>query len=79
MSMPFDADEELAGAALIAGTDAEARAIVERLLGAAGIACFIEGSVVYSIQVHPRDLARAREILGSSSELKDHWIQVSAQ
>jgi hypothetical protein len=75
MSMDFHADEELAGAALIGATDVEARAIVERLLGEAGIDCFIEGSVVYSVQVHRPDLARAREILRSSSELKDHWIQ----
>lgn len=52
-----------------------ARALVERLLDAAGIDSFIEGSVVYSVQVRRRDLVRAREILGSSTELKDHWIQ----
>jgi hypothetical protein len=75
MTMNFHADEELVGAALIGATDLEARAIVERLLGAAGIDYFIEGSVVYSVQVHSPDLARASEILRSSSELKNHWIQ----
>ena len=69
------AADDLVGAALIGGTDDGARAIVERLLGAAGIDYFIEGSVVYSVQVRPPDLARAREILRSSSELKNHWIQ----
>jgi hypothetical protein len=75
MTTHFHADGELVGAALIGATDLGARAIVERLLGTAGIDYFIEGSVVYAVQVHPPDLARAREILGSSSELKDHWIQ----
>jgi hypothetical protein len=75
MTVNSHADEELAGAALIGATDLEALAIVERLLGAAGIDYFIEGSVVYSVQVRPRDLALASEILRSSSELKDHWIQ----
>jgi hypothetical protein len=75
MTMNFHADDELAGAALIGATDLEARAIVEQLLGAAGIDYFIEGSVVYSVQVRPPDLARASEILRSSSGLKDHWIQ----
>jgi hypothetical protein len=75
MTMNFHADEELVGVALIGATDLEARAIVERLLGVAGIDYFIEGSVVYSVQVHPPDLAHASEILRSSSELKDHWIQ----
>jgi hypothetical protein len=75
MTMNFHADDELAGAALIGATDTEARAIVERLLAAAGIGYFIEGSVVYSVQVRPGDLDRAREILRSSIDLKDHWIQ----
>ena len=73
--MHFDADKELVGVALIGATDSGARAIVERLLDGAGIDYFIEGSVVYSVQVHPPNLARAREVLRSSSELKDHWIQ----
>ena len=75
MTMGFHADDELAGAALIGATDTEARAIVERLLDAAGIEYFIEGSVVYSVQVRSADLAQAGEILRSSSALKDHWIQ----
>ncbi len=77
--MSLHADDELVGAALIGGTDDDARVIVERLLGAAGIDYFIEGSVVYSVQVHSPDLARAKEILRSSSELKDHWIQFTVE
>jgi hypothetical protein len=65
----------LVGAALIGATDPEARAIVERLLRAAGIDFFIEGSVVHSVQVGLPDLAKAVDILKSSDELKDHWIQ----
>ena len=49
--MDFHSDEELVGAALFGATDLEARAIVEQLLGAAGIDCFIVGSVVFSVQV----------------------------
>jgi hypothetical protein len=79
MTMNFQDDNELAGAAVIGATDHEARAIVERLLAAAGIDHFIEGSVVYSVQVRPRDLVRAREILRSSTDLKDHWIQIPAE
>jgi hypothetical protein len=75
MTINTHTNDELVGAALIGATDEEARAIVERLLAAAGIENFIEGSVVYSVQVRRRDLARAREILRSSSELKGHWIQ----
>jgi hypothetical protein len=71
--------DELMGAALIGATDEEARAIVEFLLDGAGIEYSIEGSVVYSVQVHPRDLVRAREILRSSTELKDHWIQFQVE
>jgi hypothetical protein len=75
MTMNVHDDDELVGTALIGATDEEARAIVERLLDAARIEHFIEGSVVYSVQVRPRDLVRAREILRSSTELKGHWIQ----
>ncbi len=75
MTENFLADDELVGAAVVGATDQEARAIVERELALAGIDCFIEGSVVYSVQVRSRDLARAREILRSSLDLKDHWIQ----
>jgi hypothetical protein len=75
MTVNFQAGDELAGAALIGATDTEARAIVERLLSAAGIDHYIEGSIVYSVQVRPGDLARALEILKSSPELKDHWIE----
>jgi hypothetical protein len=78
MTMKLRPDRELASAALIGATDTEARAIVERLLSAEGIDCFIEGSVVYSIQVPSVDVARAREILESSSELEGHWIQFPA-
>lgn len=77
--MSARADDELVGAALIGGTDDEARRIVEGLLGAAGIDYFIGGSVVYSVQVRSRDLARAREILRSSGELKNHWIQFAVE
>lgn len=77
--MGFPADDELAGAALIGAADTGARAIVERLLEAAGIEYFIEGSVVYSVQVRPTEFARAREILSSSSPLRDHWIQFPAE
>lgn len=77
--MSLHADDKLVGAALIGGTDDDARVIVEHLLGAAGIDYFIEGSVVYSVQVHSPDLARAKEILRSSSELKDHWIQFTVE
>jgi hypothetical protein len=79
MTMNSHADDELAGAAVIGATDHEARAIVERLLAAAGIDYFIEGSVVYSVQVRRRDLVRAREILRSSTDLKDHWIQFTVE
>lgn len=75
MTVSSDPQEGLAGAALIGATDREARSIVQRLLGAEGIACYIEGSVVHSVQVPGRDLARAREILTSSHELAGHWIQ----
>jgi hypothetical protein len=60
---------------MIGGTDQEARAIVERELAAAGITCFVEGSVVYGVQVRSQDVARAREILTASRKLKDHWVQ----
>jgi hypothetical protein len=73
------ADDELAGVAVIGASDDAARAIVERLLDAAGIAAFLEGSVVYSIQVRPGDLDRAREILRSSTDLEHHWIQFPAE
>lgn len=79
MTMNPHADDELAGAALIGASDHETRAIVERLLAAAGIDCFIEGSVVYSVQVRSRDIVRARKILTSSAELKGHWIQVPVE
>jgi hypothetical protein len=66
---------DLAAAAVIGGADREAQAIVERELAAAGIACWLEGTVVYTIHVPTRDLARARQVLRSSADLKDHWIQ----
>lgn len=71
--------DELAGAAVVGATDDETQVIVERELAAAGIESFFEGSVVYSVQVRARDLARAREILRSSIELKGRWIQFPAE
>lgn len=68
-------DDDLVTAAMIGGTDHEAQAIVERELAAAGITCFVEGSVVYGVQVRSHDLIRAREILAASSELRDHWFE----
>jgi hypothetical protein len=68
-------DDDLVTAVLIGGTDQGALAIAERELAAAGIPCFVEGSVVYSVQVRSQDVGRAREILTASRELKDHWIQ----
>jgi hypothetical protein len=65
----------LVGVALIGADDQTAFAIVERLLNAAEIKCFVEGSVVYSVQVPRSDLVRAKDILKASSELKKHWIQ----
>jgi hypothetical protein len=67
--------DDLVTAAMVSATDPEAQAIVERDLAAAGIACFLEGSVVYGVQVRSRDLTRAREILAASSELRNHWHQ----
>jgi hypothetical protein len=74
---PMDADrhEELVSAAVFGATDDEAQAIIERELEAAGLESFIEGSVVYSVQVSPEDLDRAVEVLKSASDLKGHWIQ----
>jgi hypothetical protein len=77
MTTDFQSDDELVGAAVIGATDEEARGIVERLLAAAGIDSYIEGSVVYHVQVRPSDLERVRAILRSSTELEDHWIQFS--
>jgi hypothetical protein len=75
MTVNSHADDALEGVAVIGANDHETRAIVERLLAAAGIDCFIEGSVVYSVQVRSRDAVRAHEILTSSAELKGRWIQ----
>jgi hypothetical protein len=68
-------DDDLVTAIMISGTDQEAQVIVEQELAAAGIPCFVEGSVVYGVQVHSQDVARAREILTESRELQDHWMQ----
>jgi hypothetical protein len=75
MSKGIQPDDELAGVAVLGADDEMARAIVERLLAAAGIDCAIEGSVVYAVQVRPPDVARAEEILRSAPELQEHWIQ----
>jgi hypothetical protein len=69
------ADDELAVAALVGGTDRDAQAIVERELAAAGIECFLEGSVVYGVQVRAADVARAVDVLRSSAGLTGHWIE----
>jgi hypothetical protein len=67
--------EDLVTVAMIGGGDQVARAVVERELAAAGIACFIEGSAVYGVQTRPDDAARARDILAASADLKGHWIE----
>jgi hypothetical protein len=68
---------DLVTIAVIGGTDADTRAIVEDVLKAAGIPCFIEGSAVYGIQVPRPDHERARELLRAEPRLAGRWIQYS--
>ena len=70
---------EVLSIALVGGTDHETQAAIEGVLGAAGIECFLEGSAVYNVQVHPEDRQRAIDILKSSNDLKGHWIQFAAE
>jgi len=77
--MDSHGDQELLSIAVVGGTDHEAQAIIERELGAAGIEHFLEGSVVYHVQVHPQDRQRAIHVLKSSEDLKGHWIQFAAE
>jgi hypothetical protein len=68
-------NDDLTTVILFGGTDREAQTIIERELTAAGIPYFVEGSVVYGVQVHSQDVARARQILTATRELKDHWVR----
>jgi hypothetical protein len=70
---------ELVTAIMIGGTDREAQAIVERELTVARIEYYVEGSVVYGVQVRSQDVARAREILRASAELNKHWVQFPSE
>ena len=66
--------EQLSTVAQIGGTDEETRLIVEDALKVAGVPCFIEGSVVYAVQVYRRDQVRAHDALKADPRLADRWI-----
>lgn len=70
---PVDPDQLLT-IAEIGGGDEETRLIVEDALKSIGVPFFIEGSVVYAVQVYRQDHARAREALKADPRLADRWI-----
>lgn len=75
MTSDPNAPHDLVTIAMIGGTDGDTRAIVEGVLAAAGIACVIEGSVVYGIEVARTDHARALALLRAEQQLAGRWIQ----
>ncbi len=60
--------------AMIGGTDEETRAIVTDALEGIGVSTFIEGSVVYAVQVYRSDSTRAQKALKADPRLTDRWI-----
>ena len=75
--MPSDAaaSDPLVTIAMIGGTDAQTRAIIEEVLTSIGVPSVIEGSAVYGVQVHGRDSERARQALRGDARLTGRWIQ----
>jgi hypothetical protein len=69
--------DELTTIAMIGGTDEQTRSIVEGVLESIGIPSFIEGSVVYAVQVPRADHVRARDALRAEPRLAGRWIQYS--
>lgn len=66
---------DLVTIAVIDANDRDTRAIVEDVLASAGIPAFIEGSVVYGVEVPRRDHERARDALRAEPRLAGRWIQ----
>jgi len=66
--------DQLVTIAMIGGTDEETRMIVEDVLNFIGVSSFIEGSVVYAVQVYHRDHTRALEALKADPRFADRWI-----
>lgn len=67
--------EQLITIAEIGGTDTKTREIVEDTLNQIGVPAFIEGSVVYAVQVYRRDSKRALEALQAEPRLTGRWIK----
>ena len=60
--------------AMIGGIDEETRVIVMDALESIGVSSFIEGSVVYAVQVYRSDYARAQKALRADPRLTGRWI-----
>ncbi|HEX8642402.1 MAG TPA: hypothetical protein VF702_00650 [Allosphingosinicella sp.] len=68
-------NDDLVTVMVVGALDREAQSLVEQELASAGIDCFIEGSVVYGVQVRSTDADRARQILEGLQALQDHWVE----
>jgi hypothetical protein len=69
--------EDLAYIACIDSREMDAVAeVIRRVLEKEGITVFIEGDLIWCVEVFPRDAEKARRILDSHSELKTSGMRV---